>query len=191
MSNFKQDLEKYLNCNKLKNTFLNRILVIAVCGGVQAVLSYRIRCWFARRGMGIVEIIILKIEEVIFGSSILRYYGVKIGPGLYMAHPFGIVIGGATIGKNFTIAQNCTVGGKHPVGALGIESPGWDSKERISIGDWVFMGVGSCILGPVTIGDNVIIGANSVVTTDIPSNVMIAGAPAKIIKQLKPYNKSE
>lgn len=189
MSNFKLDLDRYLGCNKIKNNFLNRIIVILFCAGVQAVLSYRIRCWFAQHRLGIVEVLILKIEEIIFGSSILRYYGVQIGPGLYMPHPFGIVIGGATIGKNFTIAQNCTIGGRTPVGAYKVEPVSWYSKDRITIGDWVFMGAGSCVLGPVVIGDNVIIGANSVVIDNIPSNVMVAGAPAKIIKQLEPYKK--
>lgn len=187
MGNFSRDLARFLDCNKLKNNFLTRFIAIIAFGGVQFILSYRIRCWFARHGLGILEIIMLRIEEILFHSSILRYYGVQIGPGLYMAHPFGIVIGGATIGKNFTIAQNCTVGGKKPVGAYGIESPGWRSKDRIIIGDWVFMGAGSCVLGPVKIGDNVIIGANSVVVDDIPSNVIVAGAPAKIIKQLNSW----
>ncbi|MCU0666110.1 MAG: hypothetical protein MUF05_03335 [Candidatus Omnitrophica bacterium] len=133
----------------------------------------------------------MKIEEIICGSSVLRYYGVKIGPGLYMPHPFGIVIGGATIGKNFTIAQHCTIGGRHPVGAYGVTPVAWDSKERINIGDWVFMGAGSCILGPANIGDNVIIAANSVVVGDLPSNIMVAGSPAKIIKHLEPISNKE
>ena len=184
MSNFTQDLNRYLDCNKLPKNFLYRFIAVLLCPGVQFVLSYRIRSWFGRHHLGILEIIMLRLEELLFKTSILRYYGVQIGPGLYMPHPFGIVIGGATIGKNFTSAQNCTIGGKKPVGALGVEPPGWNSKDRIVIGDWVFMGAGSCVLGPVTIGDNVIIGANSVVTKDIPSGVMVAGAPAKVIKQL-------
>jgi serine O-acetyltransferase len=184
MSNYSQDLNRYFECNKLSKNLLLKLVAPIVFPGVQFVFSYRIRCWFARHYLGILEILMLRIEEMIFGTSVLRYYGVQIGPGLYMPHPFGVVIGGATIGKNFTIAQNCTIGGKKPVGALGVEPPGWDSKDRISIGDWVFMGAGSCVLGPVTIGDNVIIAANSVVTKDLPSNVMVAGVPAKVVKQL-------
>lgn len=189
MGNFSQDLDRFLDCNRIPKTFFNRILGVLSFPGVQAVLSYRIRCWFARHGLGILEIIMLRVEEIVFSSSILRYYGVQIGPGLYIPHPFGIVIGGATIGKNFTIAQNCTIGSKRPVGALGVEPMDWYSKERIIIGEWVFMGAGSCILGPVTVGDNVIIGANSVVVDDVPSNVMVAGVPAKVIKKLEPYKK--
>lgn len=105
-----------------------------------------------------------------------------------MPHPFGIVIGGATIGKNFSIGQHCgAVGGKKAVGAWRVSPADWESEDRIEIGDWVFMGAGSCVLGPVRIGDNVIIGANSVVTTDVPSNVVVAGVPASIVKELDPY----
>lgn len=184
MSNFSQDLSRYLECNKLPKNLMYKFIALLLCPGAQFVLFYRIRAWFSRHHLGMLEIIMLRLEELFFHSSVLRYYGVQIGPGLYMPHPFGIVIGGATIGKNFTIAQNCTIGGKKAVGAKGVETPGWHSKERINIGDWVFMGAGSCVLGPVTIGDNVIIGANSVVTEDIPSNVMVAGVPAKVIKKL-------
>ena len=53
------------------------------------------------------------------------------------------------------------------------------------------MGSGSCVLGPITIGNNVIIGANSVVTKNIPSNVLVAGSPARIVKKLKPYTIKE
>lgn len=184
MKYFARDLQRFLECNRIKNTSLNRFFAVLVFPALQFILSYRIRCWFARHGLGFLEIIMLRIEELIFGSQILRYYGVQIGPGLYLTHPFGITIGGATIGENFTISKNCTIGAKLPVGAKGVGPMDWHSKERVVLGDWVFMGAGSCILGPVTIGDNVIIGANSVVVSDIPSNVMVAGVPARIIKKL-------
>lgn len=58
------------------------------------------------------------------------------------------------------------------------------SKGPVIIGDNVWVGAGSCILPNVTIGNNCIIGANSVVTKSFPDNCVIAGNPAKIIKQL-------
>ena len=187
MSLFRVDLKRFLVCNSLADTIVNRFLAIACLSGVQAVLMYRFRCWCARKGHRVIEVLLLRIEELIFGSSILRYYGVQIGPGLYMPHPFGIVIGGATIGKNFSIGQHCSVGGRKAVGAWRVSPADWKSEDRIEIGDWVFMGAGSCVLGPVRIGDNVIIGANSVVTTDVPSNVIVVGVPASIVKELDPY----
>jgi serine O-acetyltransferase len=181
---FREDLRRFLLCNRIEDTPANRVVTIFALPGIQAVLCYRIRCWFAHHDFKIVEVILLRLEELLFGSSILRYYGVKIGPGLYMPHPFGIVIGGADIGRDFTIGQHCTIGGRRAVGAKGVEPVDWYEGEKVTIGDQVFMGAGSCVLGPVTVGDNVIIGANSVVTEDVPSNVMVSGVPARIVKNI-------
>lgn len=187
-NDFNKDLSRFLFCNKLPDKFSYRIIALLLLPGAQFVLSYRIRCWFARHHLGIIEIFWMRLEELIFPMAVLRYYGVKIGPGFYVPHPLGIVIGGATIGRNFTISQNCTIGGRKPVGAYNVQPSDWYVKDSITIGDWVFMGTGSCIFGPIKIGNNVIIAANSVVTKDIPSNAMVAGNPARIIKRLEPYN---
>lgn len=58
------------------------------------------------------------------------------------------------------------------------------SKGPIKIGDNVWLGQNCCILGGITIGDSAIIGANSVVTHDVPANCIVAGVPAKIIKEM-------
>ncbi len=163
------------------------MLALCIFPGAQLVMSYRIRSWLAKHHLGLIEVLWMRLEELIFPSAILRYYGVKIGPGLYIPHPLGILIGGATIGKNFTISQNCTVGDKKPTGAYNVKPSDWYDKDNVVIGDWVFMGAGSCVLGLIKIGNNVIIGANSVVTKNIPSKVMVAGIPARIIKKLKPF----
>ncbi|MCA0131301.1 serine O-acetyltransferase [Winogradskyella alexanderae] len=74
------------------------------------------------------------------------------------------------IGRNCSIGTNVTIGGK---------SPHYDVPK---IGNNVYMATGSKILGPITVGDNVIIGANAVVVKNIPDNCTVAGVPAKIIK---------
>lgn len=55
--------------------------------------------------------------------------------------------------------------------------------KKVSIGNHCFVGIGSCIMPGVTLGDNVVIGANSVVVNNIPSNFMAVGSPAKVIKK--------
>lgn len=99
----------------------------------------------------------------------------KIGAGLRIFHGFGIVIHeNAEIGKNFTILQNCTIGNGNRE----------TSKIAGHIGDNVVLSAGSVVIGDVKIGNNSIIGANAVVTHDIPENSIAVGAPAKVIKTL-------
>lgn len=93
----------------------------------------------------------------------------KIGEGFWFAHPFSTVINAESIGKNFRCRHLTTVGkgdGKRP-----------------RIGDNVTCGVNVSIIGDITIGNNVLIGAGSVVVKSIPDNCVVAGVPAKIIKQ--------
>ena len=86
--------------------------------------------------------------------------GAKIGPGLKITHPIGIVIwAGTVIGSNLTLRQNTTIGTTRP------------ENKPIIIGNNVNIGANSCIIGDgINIGDNVFIGAMSYVNTNIPSN---------------------
>lgn len=74
------------------------------------------------------------------------------------------------IGKNCTIGQCCTIGGRTGHGG------------PPSIGDNVYIGPGARLLGGFTVGNNVVIGANAVVISDIPDNCMVAGVPARIVR---------
>lgn len=67
---------------------------------------------------------------------------------------------------------------------------GWSHEVVPTIGNNVWIAAGAVVIGPITIGDDVIIGANSVVTKDIPSHSIVAGNPGKIIKTRK-NNSSE
>ena len=101
----------------------------------------------------------------------------KIGSNFFMDHGLGIVIGEtAEIGENVTIYQGVTLGGIMP----SIESElQRNQKRHPTIGDNVIIGSGAQILGPISIGDYARIGANSVVSKDVPSNVTVAGVPAR------------
>lgn len=123
-----------------------------------------------------------KKNSLVYGFRRLKYhqlcnkYGydvpshVSIGDGLAIYHPNGIVINSLTvIGNHFTIAGGAKIGIK-------------ESGKGAVIGNNVTMGINSCIIGDVCIGDNVIIGAGAVVTKDVPNNAVVAGNPAQIIK---------
>lgn len=95
-------------------------------------------------------------------------------------HPVGIVIGGGKdnqvkIGKNATIYQDVTIG--------------QNNNKYPTIGNNVTIYAGAKIIGDIRIGNNVVIGANAVVNKNVPDNCVVAGIPAKIIKELKIYEK--
>lgn len=86
-----------------------------------------------------------------------------------MAHPYGTILNAEKIGENFSCMHHTTLGKK--------------GEKRPIIGDNVQLGCCVTILGGITIGNNVVVGAGSVVLTDILDNCIIAGIPAKVIKK--------
>ncbi|BEH15216.1 hypothetical protein MAALD49_25840 [Marinobacter shengliensis] len=116
-----------------------------------------------------------------FLHSRMQKYGVyisanaRIGEGIKLPHPTGVVIGGGVIiGRNVTVFQNVTLGGAR-VG---------DSKNQNYpiIGSNVVIYAGAVIVGKVSVGDNAIIGANSVVLSDVPSGATCVGVPGKAVQ---------
>ena len=94
----------------------------------------------------------------------------KIGEGLLGIHPFATIINAKSIGDNFTIRNNVTIGDNN-------------KDERPTIGNNVTVNVHSVVFGNISIGDNVVIGAGTLVHKDVPSNCVVVGNPARIIKQ--------
>lgn len=97
----------------------------------------------------------------------------KVGKNFNIYHGIGIVINAnCIIGDNVSIRQNTTLGSKY------------DGGPCPKIGNNVDIGCNTVIIGDISIGDNVIIGAGSVVTKSFPNNCIIAGNPTRIIKEL-------
>lgn len=94
----------------------------------------------------------------------------EIGGGLYIQHGFATMIAAKSIGENFWVNQQVTIGyngqGDPPV-----------------IGDNVMITCGAKVLGQIHVGNDVTIGANAVVIRDVPDNCVVGGVPAKILKQ--------
>jgi len=92
----------------------------------------------------------------------------EISAGICFYHVYNCAFAdGVVLGKNVTLTHGVTLG--HVNGVTPI------------IGDNVYLGPGCCVLGPVVVGNNVVIGANAVVTKDVPDNAIIVGNPGKII----------
>ena len=105
-----------------------------------------------------------------------RKYGLeidsnKIGEGLYLGHPYGI-----TVNKNAVIGKNCNL---HKGATIGQENRG-KRKGYPTIGNSVYIGINSTIVGNITIGDNVLIASNAFVNCDVPANSVVFGNPCVI-----------
>lgn len=134
--------------------------------GLRAIYLYRIGHKLKCNDHRILPVIICRIIR--FSCQIDIELTAKIGFGLRMPHTMCIMIGGKSIiGNNCTIMQGVTIGGNFGKEVCGQTQP--------ILNDNVFVGPGSKVLGPVTIGENTIIGANSVITKSSNSNVIIYG----------------
>lgn len=126
----------------------------------------------AGRRVGLAGSLLKQANHVLTGCDVA--YQAEIGPGLVLYHPTGVVIGPeCRIGARARIMQGVTVGSDAVAGGEG-GSP--------AIGDDVFIGPGAAVFGAVELGDRVQVGANSVVTSSFGSDVVIAGAPARVVR---------
>ncbi|WP_457558576.1 serine O-acetyltransferase [Candidatus Harpocratesius sp.] len=140
--------------------------------GIQAVLLYRVAHFFWILGVPFIPRYLSNLAHQYTGIDI--HPGAKIGKHFFIDHGSGVVIGETTeIGNNVTLFQNVTLGG------TSIKK----EKRHPTLGNNIIIGAGAKILGPVIIGNNVKIGANSVVTKNVPSNSIAVGVPARIIHE--------
>ena len=110
-------------------------------------------------------------------------YNIEVGENFFANYNFTVLdVGKVKIGANAQIAPNVSIyTAGHPVHPDSRNS-GYEYGIGITIGDNVWIGGNACIMPGVTIGNNVVIGAGSVVTKDIPDNVIAAGNPCRIIR---------
>lgn len=112
-------------------------------------------------------------------------YNIEIGENFYSNHNLIILdVGSVKIGDNVQVAPNVSIyTAGHPVHPE-TRNTGYEYGIDITIGDNVWIGGSVSILPGVTIGDNAVIGAGSVVTKDIPANVIAAGNPCRVIREI-------
>ncbi|MDA7478229.1 serine acetyltransferase [Candidatus Pelagibacter ubique] len=165
----------------------SKLSLILTYPGIKAVFFHRIANFFHLAKFHLVARIISQLSRFLTGIEI--HPGAKIGKNLFIDHGMGVVIGETSeIGNNVTIYHMATLGGIAP----SINSNDQRQvKRHPTLGDCVVVGSGAQILGPVIIGTHAKIGANAVVTKDVPENAVMVGIPAKNVgtatEEFKPY----
>ena len=165
----------------------SKVSLILTYPGVKAVFFHKIANFFCLAKFDLLARIISQFSRFLTGIEI--HPRAKIGKNLFIDHRMGVVIGETSeIGDNVTIYHMATLGGIAP----SIDSNSQrEIKRHPTLGNNVVVGSGAQILGPIIIGENSKIGANAVVTKDVPSNAVMVGIPAKNVgissKEFKPY----
>ena len=165
----------------------SKLSVILTYPGVKAVFFHQIAHFFCVAKFDLVARIISQFSRFLTGIEI--HPKAKIGKNLFIDHGMGVVIGETSeIGDKVTIYHAVTLGGISP----SIDSNKQrDVKRHPTLKDNVVVGSGAQVLGPIVVGKNAKIGANAVVTKDVPENAVMVGIPAKNVgtttEEFKPY----
>ena len=165
----------------------SKLSLILTYPGVKAVFFHRIANFFSVAKFDLIARIISQFSRFLTGIEI--HPGAKIGKNLFIDHGMGVVIGETSeIGDNVTIYHMATLGGIAP----SINSNDQRNiKRHPTIGDEAVIGSGAQVLGPISVGRCAKIGANAVVTKDVPEKGVMVGIPAKNVgladSEFKPY----
>ena len=165
----------------------SKLSVILTYPGVKAVFFHQIANFFCIAKFDLIARMISQFSRFLTGIEI--HPKAKIGKNLFIDHGMGVVIGETSeIGDNVTIYHMVTLGGISP----SIDSDNQrDVKRHPTLKDNVVVGSGAQVLGPIVVGKNAKIGANAVVTKNVPENAVMVGIPAKNVgtttEEFKPY----
>ncbi len=163
---------------KLRDPAARSSLEVVLCyPGFHAVLAHRAAHWLWRRGWRVLARLVSQASR--FGTGIEIHPGAIIGERFFVDHGMGVVIGEtAEIGDDVTLYQDVTLGGVAP----SVDSDSQrDQKRHPTLEDGVIVGSGAQILGPITVGKNARVGANSVATKDVSCGVTVVGIPARAL----------
>ena len=154
--------------------------------GVWAVGFHRVAHWLFEADLFLIARIVNHFGR--FVTAIDIHPGARIGKNLFIDHGFTVIGETVHIGDNVTIYQCVTLGGTNPANGIG-------GKRHPTIGDNVIIGSGAQVIGPITVGERARIGANAVVTDDVPEGATMIGFKARstlvpvetYIREFMPY----
>lgn len=165
--NLKEDLRRNLQDYESQGRWRRMLLGLSL-NSVHALVLIRFQFWCARHRLPTFPA--AKLLFWFFGIEISK--AAKIGPGLRLPHPMGIIIA-----PNVTLGRDCDVyADVRLVLAHG-------ARQGPTLGDHVFLGDGAKVVGNVTVGHHAVIGVSTVVTKDIPDHATAVGIPARVIDE--------
>jgi serine O-acetyltransferase len=149
------------------------VLEVLLCyPGLHALFFHRLAHRFWRSGWLTLGRFVSHLGRFLTGIEI--HPGARIGPGLFIDHGMGVVIGEtAEVGVNCTLYQGVTLGGT----SLKKE------KRHPTLGNHIVVGAGAKILGAIRIGDHSRVGAGSVVVTEVPPHSTVVGVPGRVVQR--------
>jgi serine O-acetyltransferase len=141
--------------------------------GVRAMVFFRLANFLWRHGLHFLGRLVSELGRLLSGIEI--HPAARIGRRLFIDHGVGVVIGETTeIGDDVTLYHGVTLGGLSPHDGVG-------GKRHPTVKDRVVIGAGAQVLGPVTVNECARVGANAVVTRDVPEGTTVTGIPARVV----------
>ena len=164
------NLVEYLDSVKARDPAARSRWEILIYPGVWALAFHRIAHWLYGGELYFLARLVNHFSRMLTAIDI--HPGAKIGARFFIDHGFTVIGETAEIGDDVTIYQNVTLGGTNP-------STGVGGKRHPTLNSGVVIGSGAQVLGPVVVGENAKVGANSVVTKDVAAQSTVVGIPAK------------
>ncbi|NCU12559.1 MAG: serine acetyltransferase [Sphingomonadaceae bacterium] len=177
-----QELTRYLDSVVARDPSPRSRWEVLLYPGVWALGLHRVAHWLFEAELFLLARLVNTFSR--FMTAIDIHPGAKIGRNFFIDHGFVVIGETAEIGDNVTMYQGSTLGGTNPTNGVG-------GKRHPTIGDGVIISLGAAILGPIHVGAGARVGANAVVTKDVPEGATMVGIPAKpTLVEVKPETQS-
>ena len=176
----RRDLQRYFDLDSRtgKPSLGEKLAIVAMTPGVHAVLVFRFTSWLDRTIRWAPLRIVPKVVYMVLDMLVIILWGIhihrdaRIGPGLYIGHFSGVLIGPVVMGRDCNVSHNVTIG-RRAGGDPGVPT----------IGDRGWIGTGCVLFGGIRVGDGTTIGPLTVVGRNLPPRVMVMGNPLRFLSR--------